>query len=196
MKIRSIIIAALFGALLSSPVWAWGVMPMGGNAVAGCTETALGGEGLTNGAIGFTGAAGGTDFIVTTATTLSAGSFSIGKVANNCGASATSVIRLKVWRSNGSNYDLVGTSEEFAMSSAKTGVYTLASPITVETGDLIGFWINSNGISEPYGSVDVKSGTCTTVKLNGNVLSGSVAKASFSASSTSYYAEVVFYSCD
>lgn len=92
------------------------------------------------------------------------------------------IIRFKVWRSNGTNYDLVGESGAIDMSSNNnTGIglnnIQLPTPITVQAGDLIGFSVSSGGKSV---STISTAGSFMHYRI-GDIQSGSVAKSEFSS---------------
>jgi lysophospholipase L1-like esterase len=88
------------------------------------------------------------------------------------------IVRFKAWRSNGTNWDLVGESGAIDMSTYNTGTgrnnLQLPTPITVQAGDLIGFSISSGSKSVSL----VSSGGFLGYRT-GDVQSGSVAKSEF-----------------
>lgn len=65
---------------------------------------------------------------------------------------APTSLKIKVWRSNGDNYDLIGTSQEFnSLTPSTINSLTLSTPIPVLVGDFIGIHADSdtsnNGVS-------------------------------------------------
>lgn len=101
-------------------------------------------------------------------------------------------IRFKVWRQNGTNFDLVGESGSYSLSNTTTqgkakNTLVLTNPITVQTGDYVGINLSSN-----FMTVGMKTGAFTSkYKSATDVTSGSIAESGFStyaaALSIKYY---------
>jgi len=155
MKLRSIILIALFGALLSSPVWAWGVMGMaGGSAAAGCSEGSgyviVGGDYAGTPTCDghsyqiYTGAVHWRKYTATQSCTidrLAAYIYSVGTGGN---------IRMCINADNsGEVGTLLGSTPECTASVG--GEYTLSSPVAITQGNV--YWIGATSDSADQISV-------------------------------------------
>lgn len=89
------------------------------------------------------------------------------------------IIRFKVWRSNGTNYDLVGESGAIDMSTKNTGTgknsLALTNPITALAGDIIGVSVSAG----PKSVSTVGVAGSTIAYRVGDVTSGSILKTDF-----------------
>ena len=67
-------------------------------------------------------------------------------------AGDTTPVRLLVYRQSGSNYTLVGKSPLVTPAALGVNSFSLASPISVQAGDFLGYYTQSNG-AVPYDNV-------------------------------------------
>ena len=93
-------------------------------------------------------------------------------------ASGTATIKLKIFRINGSNYDVV-SDQTFAGLTTGENTITLTTPVNILVGDLIGMWTGAAGNSATLGYA---SGTGTGHhSLATTDVTGTTPIASFSA---------------
>lgn len=97
----------------------------------------------------------------------------------------TRSIRFKVWRQNGTDFDLIGESGSYSLAGSTTqgqakNTLVLANPITAQTGDYIGV-----SLSTGFMNIGTKSGSfALRRKVSSDVTSGSVAESTFLTSTT------------
>lgn len=153
-------------------------------------QTTLGGYGAVDSNSGWSaGGAPGRDFIDKT-NTLSAGTVRSANIFFSNSGGASDTLRIKVWRQNGTNLDLVGESGSIDVASHAAGLVTvvLPTPIVAEFGDYPGIFLPT-GTS----SIDGPLGAYTTLYKSANLTSGSVAQSTFSTDTTAGIA-VEFFS--
>lgn len=135
----------------------------------------LGGHGAVDGNSGWSSTSPGRELIDHT-NTLSAGTVRSAQVYFSSAGGAGQSIRIKVWRQNGANLDLVGESGVIDVSNHALGTVTvtLPSPIVAQAGDFPGITLLP-GTS----NLDAQTGAFTTLYRTGDTVSGSIAQSSF-----------------
>jgi lysophospholipase L1-like esterase len=107
----------------------------------------------------------------------------------------TRSIRFKVWRQNGTDFDLVGESGSYSLTGSTTqgqakNTLVLTTPITAQAGDYIGIGMSSN-----FMNIGMKLGSYTSkYKVGSDVTSGSVAESGFT--STAAALSIKYYDDD
>lgn len=132
----------------------------------------LGGYGAVNGSSSLSGGttAPGRDFIGTGIAITTAGSLNSFNIYMNTAGTVGTVLKLKIWRLNGANYDFIGESQEFnSLSVGLNSNLSLSTPIAVQVGDLIGIHLSNDNLnnkidadSNPGSDIVYKTGDDTT----------------------------------
>lgn len=142
---KKVLHSILTVTLVVSSVFVFGVTAKPAHAAS------LGGNGAIDGNSGWSsGSAPGRE-LIDTSNTLSAGTVKSAQVYFSSAGGAGQSIRIKVWRLNGANYDLVGESGLIDVSNHALGAVTvtLPTPITAQAGDYPGIMLAS-GTSTIY----------------------------------------------